>query len=208
MLLILSVIAQPSAGANPLFEGAKGQYVGKGIMSLYRPWKKSATVPYARYPGNWRVLPTLDDLVCAHRTIPFWTILRIRKGSRTVYCQILDRGPWGFCEKRRVPIPIAPFWGLMKLDFRMGDLGGRNDLRCPKRYRYRVIVKRWKRKRLRGWYRGLIDATPAVHKMIGSDGWTTVHVESLGRIGQPKRVLRQKRLSSRSNLSLAYVQIQ
>lgn len=177
-----------------LFDEVEGTHVGKGIASLYRPWKKSATVPYARYPGNWRVPPTPDDLVCAHRTIPFWTVLRLRHGERVAYCVVLDRGPYGFCERKRPTDEELT-------DRRVGK-------RCPKGYRYRVIVKRWKRKRTRGWYRGLIDATPAVHRMMGSDGWTVVRVERLDKLGRQKRVLRQRRLSTRSNPSLAYVRTQ
>ena len=32
-------------------------YIDTGLVSGYRPWQKSETVPYARYPGRWRVRP-------------------------------------------------------------------------------------------------------------------------------------------------------
>lgn len=195
LVFIISCIIPNQLGADSTscfdeikrqFAGVKGQYVGKGLASTYRPWIKSSTVPNARYPGNWHELPRPTDLVCAHRTIPFWTVLRLRLRSRVAYCTVLDRGTYGFCEKVAANV--------------------KHDRQCPIGHRYRVIVKRWKRMRTLGWYRGLIDATPAVHRMMGSDGWQVVHVEKLRLGRRRRRVLRLKRLSAKPNPSPVYVQ--
>lgn len=137
----------------------------RGLTSLYRPWRKSATVPFARYPGAWRRKPTPRDLVCAHRWLPFWTVLRITnpRNGKEATCVVLDRGPYGAC----VPEP--------------GAVKGR----CPKGYRYKVIVKRRNRDLPRGgYYRGVIDATPRVHKMMESPGWIWTKVER--RVGKKR----------------------
>lgn len=128
----------------------------RGIASLYRPWKKSKTVPYARYAGRWSVRPKPTDRVCAHRWLPFGTLVRLtRKNGRSALCVVLDRGPFGACVPTR------------------RNYRGRG---CPKGYRYRVIVNR--RRLPRGaYYRGVIDATPLVHEAMGSPGWLWVKVE-------------------------------
>ncbi len=147
---------------------ARSAPVETGIASIYRPWKKSRWVPYARYPGNWSVKPTPCDLVCAHRTLPFWTILRLtRRNGAVAHCVVLDRGPFGFCERT----------GTTKI--------GRG---CKRGERWVVAVRRKGRK---GRYRGVIDATPAVHKMMRSNGWVTVKVERLVGLARTRRVLRQ-----------------
>lgn len=178
------VIICAALAFNPLgsMYKRKGEYIGKGTMALYYAWKKSVMVPYARYAGNWRVAPTRSDLVCAHRTLPFWTILRIRRKKRVAYCVVLDRGPYGYCARRS------------RHDKRKGWLNGRFDQRCPKTHRYQVIVKRWKRKRTPGYYRAMLDATPAVHRLLGTrkSGWVTVRVEKVGK-ERLRRVLRLMR---------------
>jgi len=144
--------------------------VDRGIASTYLPWRKSRYVPYARYPGNWRVKPTKRDLVCAHRTLPFWTILRLRtKRGGVARCVVLDRGPYGYCAPAK------------------SSKGGR----CKKGFRWRVAVRR-KHRAKGGYYRGVIDATPAVHRMMGSRGWVSVTVERLVGAERRKRVLRLK----------------
>lgn len=147
---------------------AKSNVIGVGIMSQYRPGIKSPTVPYARYPGRWNVKPTSADLVCAHRSIAFGTILRLRSGKAVGYCTVLDRGPFGFCEKQPHKRKISK--------------------QCPQGYRYVVNV----RKRKHGWYRGVLDATPAVHKLLGSTGWIRVSVERL-KIVKSRRIIRVKK---------------
>lgn len=140
--------------------------IERGIASLYRPWIKSRFVPNARYPGNWRVKPTPRDLVCAHRTLPFWTVLKLtRRTGESAFCVVLDRGPFGFCEK----------------------IGGKTNSRgCKPGERWIVAVRRRGRK---GYYRGVIDATPAVHRMMRSKGWVTVQVRRVG-LARTRRVLR------------------
>jgi hypothetical protein len=142
----------------PVVVGSEGRFevVERGIASMYRPWKKSATVPYARYAGRWNVLPKPTDRVCAHRWFPFKTKLRLtRRDGRSSTCVVLDRGPFGAC------VPT-------------GDAVKRRG--CPRGYRYRVIVNR--RRLPRGaFYRGVIDATPLVHQAMGSPGWLWVKVE-------------------------------
>jgi hypothetical protein len=167
-LIYLALLNKMLATSQITFEK-----VDYGTASLYRPWRKSRFVPYARYPGNWSVKPTPRDLVCAHRTLPFWTILRLRtKRGRIGYCVVLDRGPYGYCAptKRR-------------------RYRGTNWARCKNGFRWRVAVRRKHRKR-GGYYRGVIDATPAVHKTMGSPGWVKVTVERLVGAGRRKRVLR------------------
>jgi len=141
-------------------------YLGKGLASMYRPWEKSKTVPYARYAGAWNTLPTSLDLVCAHRSLPFGTVLRISYKNRVSYCAVFDRGPYGYCE------PSTR---------RSKQVG------CPKGYRYKVTVKG-----KNGWYRGMIDATPSVFYLLRSQGWVTVNVERL-KLPLLKEVLRVQR---------------
>jgi hypothetical protein len=144
--------------------------VGGGVASLYRPWRKSRTVPYARYAGNWRVRPTPEDLVCAHRRLPFWTILRLSHGKRRAFCVVLDRGPFGCCTR---------------------NSNGATSHGCRHGHVYSVSTKGCK-----GYRRGVLDATPLVHKMLGSSGWSYVIVEKLvGDVAKavrakPRRVLR------------------
>lgn len=151
------------------------EVVDRGRASMYRPWKKSSTVPYARYP-HIRVKPTAKDLVCAHRTLPRWTVLKLtdRKG-RSSYCVVLDRGPYGFCARR--------------------SKSGKYDRRCKSKL-YRWVVKKTKTHR-HGWYRGVIDATPAVYKLMRSKGWVHVTVRRLvsqkrGKHGKLRHVPRLK----------------
>src|SRR3989337_3889714 len=66
-------------------------------VSIYTPWVRSWHVPYARYPFAWNNKPTKEDLVCAHRTIPLGSILRLTKGGLSVVCLCADRGPYGAC---------------------------------------------------------------------------------------------------------------
>jgi hypothetical protein len=137
-----------------------------GQVSLYYAWKKSATVPNASYAGAWLRKPTPADLVCAHRTLPFGTILRIRRrsGQRSV-CIVLDRGPFGAC------VPSA----------------GARTRGCKAGYTYRVIVR--DKMPAGGYYRGEIDATPAVHKLMGSSGSIWARIERVG-VARSRRALR------------------
>lgn len=141
----------------------------RGLVSQYYAWRKSSTVPYARYAGAWRQKPTPRDLVCAHRTLRFGTILRIDRGRKRVsYCIVLDRGPYGACvpaEHKEVKVP-----------------------QCKAGYRYRVIVRR-RNMPDGGYYRGELDATPAVHKLMKSNGWIWAKIEKVG-IAKSRRVLR------------------
>lgn len=164
--LIIALLAVPN------WRTANGVIVGEGIASAYKPWRKSRYVPNARYAGRWRVKPTAQDLVCAHRTLPFGTILRLQLVSsrRVAVCVVLDRGPYGFCEERE-------------------DKTKRYSRQCPVGHRYVVAVRRNNR---RGWYRGIIDATPAVHRMMGVRGWVRVTVTKLSGVRQ-RRVLRANR---------------
>lgn len=157
---------------------ADGPEVGAGIASMYRPWQVSATVPYGRYPGAWRTKPTPDDLVCAHRTIRFGTYLRLTntKTNRQAVCVVLDRGPWGACVRSKGAVQLS---------------------KCKRGFKYKVA----RRKPRHGYWRGIIDATPAVHDMMQSKGWTFVRVERLG-VPASRRVLRR---SSAWSAYLAFV---
>lgn len=148
---------------------ASGHEVGRGIASQYRPWRKSRLVPNARYAGRWNTKPTPDDLVCAHRTLPFGTYLRLRWRDRVGVCVVLDRGPYGFCKKLKTT--------------------HRPSRQCPAGFRYIITIRG---RQLRGFYRGLIDATPAVHRMLGSAGWVRVRIERLN-LERNRRVLRVRR---------------
>jgi len=35
-----------------------------------------------------------EQPVCAHRTLPFGTVLRLKRRGRVAYCIVRDRGPW------------------------------------------------------------------------------------------------------------------
>ena len=164
LLLVAAIALAPASVAG--WRLAKGEEVDRGIASLYRPWRKGPTVPYARYPGNWKVKPTRKDIVCAHRTIPFGTRLRLSWKRGSAVCVVLDRGPYGFCEWTG--------WG-------------RPSAHCPWGYKYTVTARG---KRARGYYRGVIDATPAVHRMMRSSGWVRVRVERLPSLGRSSSVLR------------------
>jgi len=144
--------------------------IGEGIASMYQPWKRSWSVPYATYPGNLNVPPSPMDLVCAHRTLPFGSLLRIsREGAPPAFCRVLDRGPYGFCRAT-------------------GD-GKKWSRQCKAGYRYMVARK----SRTDGYYRGILDATPAVHQLIGSPGFTRVKVELLVLVPRSRAVLRLAR---------------
>ena len=147
-----------------------------GIASGYYPWIKSPTVPYARYPGAWKLKPRPWHNVCAHRSAPFWSILKLTRGKRVAFCVVLDRGPYGFCEISEVKT---------------------KDKRCRSGHEYGVVVNR---KLKRGYYRGVIDATPAVHKQMGSSGWVLVKVERLKVPDKRKRILGRKLLKLNSNM--------
>jgi hypothetical protein len=140
----------------------------RGLVSQYYAWRKSPTVPYARYAGAWSRKPTPRDLVCAHRTLRFGTLLRITRGrGRVSFCIVLDRGPFGACvpaEHKGVKVP-----------------------QCKAGYRYRVIVRR--PMPAGGFYRGEIDATPAVHRLMGSKGWIWAKIERVG-VAKSRRALR------------------
>lgn len=124
-----------------------------GIVSLYRPWKRSRFVPFARYPGAPNRKPSPDDRVCAHRTHDFGTILRLtRKNGRSARCVVLDRGPYGYCKPSK----------------------GKRDRRCKAGFRWVVRVRR---PEPGGYYRGVVDATPQVHKKLRSSGWVEVRVK-------------------------------
>jgi hypothetical protein len=131
----------------------------RGIASRYLPWQRSSTVPYARYAGAWNQLPKPIDLVCAHRWLPFGTMLRLtnKQNGRHAYCRVLDRGPFGAC----IPKP------------------GNTSRQCPDGFAYQVRTDRHAVRSEGGYYRGVIDATPLVHAMMGSSGWTWVKVERL-----------------------------
>jgi hypothetical protein len=84
-------------------------------------------------------------------------ITNIKKGTSAL-CMVLDRGPFGACvpaESKAVKVP-----------------------QCRRGYRYQVITN-WRLLPTGGYYRGVIDATPRVHKMMGSPGWTWTRVERL-----------------------------
>jgi hypothetical protein len=160
-LLLSILLAQ--ADAVPL---------GNGSASLYTPWIKGPTVPNAFYAGKWRYKPTPDDLVCAHRRLPFGTYLRLtnpKHPNKPAYCVVLDRGPYGACV----------------FDF---DLWLQNKKRrgCPMGFRFRIKVNEF----FYGHYRVAIDATPAVHEMMGSKGWEKIIIERL-RVKPSRRVLRR-----------------
>lgn len=159
----------------------KWESIGSGISSGYRPWRKSKFVPYARYPGKWSVKPTPRDLVCAHRTLAFGSILRLHHKGRVGYCVVLDRGPYGFCEH-------------------MGDRKKRPG--CKRGHRY--FIKKRVRERRRGYYRGIIDASIAVHQMMDSRGWIWTKVERLKGV-RIKKVLRQsKKLADRRSMEIMF----
>lgn len=150
--------------------------VDRGVVSMYRPWKKGRWVPNARYPGRWSAIPTKHDLVCAHRTLPFGTVLILtRDNAPPGVCVVLDRGPFGYCLKVK---------------------GSRTKLsrNCPVGHKYTVAVgnpaavRRWEKRD--GFYRGVVDATPAVHRLMRSDGWTKVKVARIVGLGRLMRVLR------------------
>ena len=150
------------------FDKIEGYYVGRGIASMYRPWKIDKYVPYGRYPGLWKVKPTKNDLVCAHRKLPFGSILRItnlKNPDKKAYCVVLDRGTYGQCN------PIKNYG---------------KDRKCPKGFKYSVSAKKPAEG---GYFRGILDATPKVHEMMGSKGWTLVRVEKL-KLRRYRRVLR------------------
>jgi hypothetical protein len=158
-------------------EEAKPLSEQRGIVSLYRPWQKSSTVPYARYPGAWRTKPQKDDLVCAHRWIPYGTYLRIstkKQPGNFAYCVVLDRGPYGACIKT-------------------GDR--KKYVGCKRGHKYKVIVQKYKPKN--GYYRAIVDATPAVHRMMEGDGWQHGTIERLDipRNREPLRVGDLRKLS-------------
>lgn len=142
----------------------------RGRASLYRPWRKSATVPYARYAGAWSRLPKPSDAVCAHRWIPFGTILRLtRKNGLSTYCVVLDRGPFGACAPTQSEHESA---------------------QCPRGYRY-VVQTRKGALPPGSYYRSVIDATPLVHDGMRSPGWIWVRVERLVRARPSQRKNRQ-----------------
>jgi len=139
-------------------------------VSLYRPWKKSKYVPYAKYPANRKIKPSKDDLVCAHRTLPFGTVLvltRVTKRKQKAYCIVLDRGPYGACQ-------IS------------GDRNYKSP-QCPKGYKYLVANKGLP---LDAYFRGILDATPAVHKMMQSTGWVKANVSVVVGVKRKRRPLK------------------
>lgn len=133
----------------------------RGIASQYIPWKKSRLVPNARYAGAWNQRPTPQDLVCAHRWLPFGTVLKLTwlTARRSSYCVVLDRGPFGSC------IPSAN--------------ASHKEAQCPKGFAYRIVTRRQRVRSAGGFYRGVIDATPRVHERMRSPGWIWVKVERL-----------------------------
>jgi len=139
----------------------------RGLVSKYYAWRKSATVPHARYAGAWQQTPTPRDLVCAHRRLPFGSILRLEYRGRSSVCIVLDRGPFGACvpTNRGVKVP-----------------------QCPTGFRYKVITD-WRKLPVGGYYRGEIDATPAVHLLMSSKGWIWARIEKVG-VARSRRVLR------------------
>jgi len=120
--------------------------VAQGVVSYYIPWRKSATVPNARYAGMWSRKPTPKDLVCAHRTLPFGSVLVIYPVGRPTQfevCSVFDRGPYGAC------VPAK---------------GTRRTSQCAAGKRYAVIVRG---PLYGGKYRGEADVTPSVYHGLG-----------------------------------------
>jgi len=149
------------------FDHYNTKLIGRGIVSLYRPWKKSKYVPYARYVGNWKRIPEPGDLVCAHRTLPLGTLLLLTSGdSNQAVCTVLDRGTYGYCYPTK-------------------DKKAKPSKNCPHGFKY--IVAAGKKKYVRrmekgpGYYRGVIDATPSVHRLLGSSGWIKVTIHRIGK---------------------------
>lgn len=138
-----------------------------GIVSQYEPAKANRLGFERRYAGKYRYYPTDDDLVCAHRSLPFGTLLKITSKDQVAVCVVLDRGPYGYCEY---------------------ELGA-SDLKCRSNHRYTVTTRKSKP----GRYRGELDATPAVHKMLGSRGWVYAKIE---RINAPRKFMDVLKLRS------------
>jgi hypothetical protein len=88
-------------------------------------------------------------------------------------CVVLDRGPFGFCEK----------------------IGGRERVspQCPRGHKYRIVVRRAGRK---GRYRGLLDAAMMVHTMMRSRGWVRATIELL----EVKKVRQVVRLPGKNSV--------
>lgn len=136
-----------------------------GVASFYRPWvkgvwRRGVFIPYKRtgqYAGRWRVKPTSKDMVCAHRSLPFGTLLvlvPVAADKRPAYCVVLDRGPWGACVKSNA---------LQKVP------------QCKQGERYVVHVNR--RPPVGGRFRGVLDVTEPVRRMMGGAGhMVKVHV--------------------------------
>lgn len=155
LILLLSLFAD--------IMDAPGELIASGIASKYHPWQKGPLVPYARYPGAWQQLPKPGDMVCATRPrykqhrMRFGDILRLTyidngKVIGRSYCIKLDSGTYGACK----PAP------------------GHISKQCPTGYKF-VIARRGVPEG--GWYRSIVDATPAVHKKMHSPGWVWVKME-------------------------------
>lgn len=98
----------------------------KALASMYLPWDISSKyVPYGRYPYAWNNKPTRNDLVCAHRTLPFGTVLKLTYKDKTSICAIEDRGPFGACvptvsDKKGKRCPLGYKWKVVKKNMPKG----------------------------------------------------------------------------------------
>jgi len=130
-----------------------------GLASLYRP------APGSVYADGGRPRPT--DAVCAHRTLPLGSRVRVTLGQRSTVALVRDRGPWGAC---------VPGRGV-----------GRS---CPAGYRWRALTRLPRG----GWWRGVLDCTPAVWARLGARGWRVVRVEALPPATRGRRLVAQRGL--------------
>lgn len=91
LLSLISIIITTTAAAQSRSEG-KASYYGHKFHGRHT----SSGIPYHR-----------DSLTCAHRTLPFGTLLKVRnkKNGREVIVKVTDRGP--FVKGRVVDLSFA-----------------------------------------------------------------------------------------------------
>lgn len=60
-----------------------------------------------------------EDLIAAHRSYPFGTVLRVTnlKNGRSVVVRVVDRGPWGNSERQRATIVDLSRAAAEQLDY-------------------------------------------------------------------------------------------